>query len=1242
VNKAKTLKMKLIYVIAAVAMLAMLIPAMAVPAFAAGGPAVSSVAASLIGDTTATLNGSLTALGVNSPVSLSFVFGKTSDLTIPYVYSNSAVGVPPSANNASTLPLAFSANISGLDKNATYYFRAVADNGAAGGKSYGPEMTFSTGHLTMQLVDPITGDLVDDGGYNVSNSTVQVGLVNGTPGGGTWSIQPYSPSHAHFVGPGTLPPPVGQATVRVQGDWGEAIIVYTLADGSASYAVDKKWGQMTGTVISGNQSLFTTWNESGKRYEGAASVTDTVTGNFINKDGAETSHVAQGVILNWFLVAGDATVPILTGEAPDLIKTITGNPLATPPVPALAKPKFTTFGLPVPPPVVYPATTDFGTSTQTVTGANGASSLGIYTSGAETVKVVVIAEYPFDPQFPVTTEVTTVNFKVRQLEVVPQVRWVGEKIVLEKNFGVSYAGYPVQFTLENQSPGTLEGIHTDDEAYQNSVDSTVQDNGLASCILKSDSPGEVNVELALRNMDSSVIENQHAFTVYYLKFAGVTLGNVQGKRDGHDSGLWTPPNPWDPAGTNNDPATPDEVLDVNHHNVSADTLLRARVRGWFTNANRNPARMTPEPVDTNLDGTPDLVIPEYAWVLPDDWANPALMGASGRIHWDIMDNPFDSIVSADPKGPYGSYLDPITGKPTFNTASPSALVINTPVAANPVVGPFSPGIELMTPTGWLTPNPRPDTDRLYQTVVPNGKTDMSDDTLHSGLTGNYVISWDAPMPPAKVTFQIQNAPYNVIIGTQTKNLGDAGYFKPAMKTDIYYLKILNAARPTEKATIVYTSPFYFILVPAHEAIPAFGNDEAYDWATFGTLDGARVDQGPYPFWTFVNTDEDPAVKTIDAAYPTIASVYSDNHGEAMVWLNGNWNLNLSLWTAKGGADVPYGYTVGETLVRAIADYPYARGHANYVSNQIEKVWDWGGEVLGTYSHSFADFTSTDTQATRMVLTAGNFDTPSGTFPYQDATSKDKVVWVWATDRDGQQDGVLGAQVDWNVKNGVTILDANGSISTYNDITTNTILDHGFLAGTAGTINNGASRSIATSSLKSPKYTHSYVLTPPLVLPDGVTPLTAAQQTLWRSLTAEEALFYKFFNKTLSPTGLQPDNFACAAIDIYDGSKSIDCTVEIQVSSPDFGFIDPITHVVTPIGKVLYETNVNFANPYPIDDSIKPGDANLDNQVNMGDVTVIEKMILGLKPVNVQADVNCNGKVDMGDVVKLERQLLGLK
>jgi hypothetical protein len=122
VGKAKTLKMKLIYIIAAVAMLAMLIPAMAVPSSAATPPAVTTGAATLVGDTTALLNGTLTALGSDSPVALSFRYGNT--LGGPYPYT--AVGVPPSADVLSVLPLNFSALLTGLTINKTYYFQAKA------------------------------------------------------------------------------------------------------------------------------------------------------------------------------------------------------------------------------------------------------------------------------------------------------------------------------------------------------------------------------------------------------------------------------------------------------------------------------------------------------------------------------------------------------------------------------------------------------------------------------------------------------------------------------------------------------------------------------------------------------------------------------------------------------------------------------------------------------------------------------------------------------------------------------------------------------------------------------------------------------------------------------------------------------------------------------------------------------------------------------------------------------------
>lgn len=54
-----------------------------------------------------------------------------------------------------------------------------------------------------------------------------------------------------------------------------------------------------------------------------------------------------------------------------------------------------------------------------------------------------------------------------------------------------------------------------------------------------------------------------------------------------------------------------------------------------------------------------------------------------------------------------------------------------------------------------------------------------------------------------------------------------------------------------------------------------------------------------------------------------------------------------------------------------------------------------------------------------------------------------------------------------------------------------------------------------------------------------------------------------------------------------------------------------------------------------------GDANMDGQINMGDVTYIERVILELAPRNIFCDVNQDGVVDMGDVVRLERIILGI-
>jgi hypothetical protein len=530
------------------------------------------------------------------------------------------------------------------------------------------------------------------------------------------------------------------------------------------------------------------------------------------------------------------------------------------------------------------------------------------------------------------------------------------------------------------------------------------------------------------------------------------------------------------------------------------------------------------------------------------------------------------------------------------------------VAAHMVIGPFAPGIEQMTPSGWAVPNLRPEVDDPenlrddIQTVVPDGALN----------------AWDAPMPPAKIIFEILAGP---------------GFFKDAMKTDIYYMQV--GETPEHLPICVYTNPFYQILIPAHPLIP-YTNIFAgggYDWNSF---DGVH---GPYEFWTVINQPDMNAITPGDAMHPTKVEVYSDNHGEAMVWLNGDWNLDLGMYTGKGGVDVPYEEvegTVGFTTVQASADYPYVRADQAIFSNTVEKEWWWGGQILGTDSHDFGTTPAgdpigvpTESSYTRMVLTAGSYIIDNSTGTVGDGIddndlgfSNDKVVWVWASDRDGLIDGILdgaGTMVQWRVTGGAYITPVSATqISNYNEITRNIALTNGFVTPFMGDM-------LATQGV---------------ILNDDRT----RAASFFRTPTKYEK---QLFNKKWpllygDATGMAPINFAVAAIDIYC-DEDVDCTVETILTGPDFGYttasVPPVTQEN---GNVYYGTNIDFAAAYPIDDPIIAGDANGDQVVDAADITKVERIIMGLDAPNVNADTNQNGSIDMGDVVKIYRIIRGLE
>ena len=75
---------------------------------------------------------------------------------------------------------------------------------------------------------------------------------------------------------------------------------------------------------------------------------------------------------------------------------------------------------------------------------------------------------------------------------------------------------------------------------------------------------------------------------------------------------------------------------------------------------------------------------------------------------------------------------------------------------------------------------------------------------------------------------------------------------------------------------------------------------------------------------------------------------------------------------------------------------------------------------------------------------------------------------------------------------------------------------------------------------------------------------------------------------------------------------------------------------------IYQVSGNFLVSMGLVQNIrKSGDASIDGVVNMADVTLVERIILGLNPPTAGADANGDGTINMGDVTKIERFILGL-
>lgn len=1134
-------------------------------------------------------------------------------------------------------------NAAGNDPSAPFELTTTFPAGSAG-----THVISATGHWGANLEQPADFEILIGVGlipqleYNIIGDTAEFCVPDLYQGHvKCWSFYPsfdLGGGWSRVSGGNPLCPAEGTPgdnCVVVKGtNWGELVIEVQTWEfenptgtvwPATTLSAIKKWGKIYDTWLfgwdsyteeeiydSGETQVY--WDENSKSWIGGAYLYDLIIGRFITDGGEQFNAFADGADVEWWILdarapvhdlpsgipAGDWVDPYL-GPQPGLVTLIEEMQDA------------------------YPARhIGFGNCdckyTETVSGDMndpygsdfpGLTGVELVACGEEAVKIVVVAKYPDRlhwTEWPVFPEIISWNFWTQELEKVPQVRWAGEKIVLEKQFGTSYTGFDVLFNLEGQSVGSLFPIEGSMPMGAQQVWTSVDDLGVARCILESEAPGECDVTCSLytpRNSEGGELINQHGFVVFFLKLEDITLGNMQGERVGHNDGLWDPildsgmvydafpddiydptanwaddqfagktikvwkgemeddgsitfigdlqireiesntadtvvvtenwdkiPNPpgpdvqWyyeisDPVW---DPALDDLEQELN---VSQDALLRARVRGWFMGDNLSwrPARL----VDMDGDGFAETVLPAGRWVFPDDW--PILAGAYWqelRPHWDIMTQPNDNIMSdvdfdLDKFEEFGPYFEWTLDERPNKLDLPGDLV-----AEAPVIGPYS-SLDTYTPF-ILHPEKLP-----VKTIIPNGKLNW----------------WDCPMPPAKIVFEITDG---------------VGFFKDVNKGHVYYEWVERDLEEDGPEGIVYTNPYYFEMIPASSYIPPFINNGGYDWNSWDDA------YGPYPFWTIIN--QLPGMTPSDAQHPTKVEVYSDNHGEAMVWLNGDWNLDLSAWLTEA-YDVPTGAIVGDTTVIAIADYPYLRKHLYAVSNSVHKIWTWGKQILGADPHQYVDF-SWDPFETRMVFQVGTLD-PAG-------LSDKKMAFIWVCDRDGFP--AVGERIEWFLApEGAEIppITAEG-VSIWLPFID---VEDGFLAGTGGhVLNDDRTRGESWTRLPTPE---------------------------------EKDLFRKFQDYGIYPADLDVCDYAVAAIEVLS-SLPYDFDLTIYLNERE--------------GTIIRHTNLDFTVADDPDDPIVygTGDVGRNGEVNVLDmIKVGQSFGLTGAPGWILEDVNKDGSVDVLDL-----------
>jgi hypothetical protein len=574
------------------------------------------------------------------------------------------------------------------------------------------------------------------------------------------------------------------------------------------------------------------------------------------------------------------------------------------------------------------------------------------------------------PLATVSTETICVTFVVGPpTSKTPLLAWAGQRVVLEHYWGDpatgdcfvdstgSRGGHPafgVQYSKQNGKGGftaALVGsahdvdqtnddviVHVNIDAWDDNHDGITDPNSncTSRALYESEDQTEADISAYVVNDNDDVGNStpqsqQVPFVVYFMKFEDFTLGIVP-----EDSGIHGGPS-GSPSQIQD---SSDDVTDITA-NVSSDVLARARVRGWVDTDNC-PAR------DSGI-GENGEFLPANRCIFPDDWAfkaggksaglNDAVDTASNgvpeesRPNFEINKAPSRNHVpntntcqtlSGGAAGPF-SLLDGLVTKIEFGVVNDGASLCDDSLAP---LYPADGGASANCLTGGLTYNCR-------ETVLPDGIID----------------AWDAPMPPALVRFLLTGS----------------GFLTGADKADVYSGN---------------SNPFYDTHIPAEPWIDPINADlEGYQWNSWG---GAGGKSGPYHFWTSLadhgpevvscagsgggfidpndpavdNTDSDPCPGEVGVGVATggykLTKVYTDNHGEAFTWVNGDADLSFddcdSSTPTENDHDIVLlnGFfcelndVVGNSTLGALVDYPDKRKHFAELSNEVTMTWTWGG------------------------------------------------------------------------------------------------------------------------------------------------------------------------------------------------------------------------------------------------------------------------------------------------------------